>query len=47
MTRRARALGAGVVLSLVFAGGGASAASSAGAQASQTVLLCRPGIKNN
>jgi hypothetical protein len=47
MTRRARALGAGVVLSLVFAGGGASAASSAGAQASQTVWLCRPGIKNN
>jgi hypothetical protein len=47
MTRRARALCAGVVISFVGAGGGVSAVSPAGAQESQTVWLCRPGIKNN
>ena len=36
-----------VVISLVVAGGGVSAVSPAQAQESQTVWLCRPGIKNN
>jgi len=47
MTRRARAICAGVVVCLVFAGSGVFAASRAGAQESPAVWLCRPGIRNN
>ncbi|HMF03264.1 MAG TPA: DUF3089 domain-containing protein [Acidimicrobiia bacterium] len=46
MTRRARVACAGIVVCLVVAGGGVSAASTK-AQASPTVWLCRPGIANN